>query len=721
MDVISIGLQAAFVAVFLVVAQRYRSDRRPVNRDLMIVGGSVAGWFVVSTLVSVVPGLPAWLSRLSPVFILLLPVLTLRLVRHFVPVPLNTLLAAIAWYVVALVLSFTVGTRGNPVALTVVVGYFVLFEAAAAVLLDRSARNRIGYARTRLRLAAFATLLFAATILVAGIGAAGTPAGQPLPESLTVASRLLALAAGLGYLVAFIPPSPLRRLQQRAVAFDLGQKLITAPDGDPEAVWQALATTSDRITAGRGAVVALGTPPLIRFVDGSPPDGFDPGTPLPMDGGVPIVPGLASFSVPIGHAAQVGWLVAFVAGESLFIEDDRVLLGLLAEQAARSAERQEALRERSVLESELDSTSHELAESRAQLEGEARFRVALEAHPGILLVVDPDGLIGYANEQALSTLGYDRDEIRTVPLRDLLITPPALGELSRGVMPAEARRKDGTILPVDYAVSTFESGGAQYSIAVLTDISDRLETERLRDTFIGMLSHELRTPVTAIYGGSQVLLNRGDRLDPATRQDLIADVASEAERLHRLIENLLVLARAERGQDLAGGEPVLLQRVLPVIVERERQLWPDTRIDVRIPAGLPTVRGHDGYVGQVIQNLLSNAAKYAGAGSSVDIVAEPGDAGVTIRVLDNGSGLDPDYAGHLFDLYYRAPGAADRAPGAGIGLFVCRHIVTALGGRIWARPRPEGGAEFGFELPIYEPEDEEPAVASGRDGVAAVS
>ena len=134
-------------------------------------------------------------------------------------------------------------------------------------------------------------------------------------------------------------------------------------------------------------------------------------------------------------------------------------------------------------------------------------------------------------------------------------------------------------------MSTFDLGGETYSIAVLTDISERLQTERLRDTFIGMLSHELRTPVTSIYGGSQVLLNRGDRLEAATRQELIADVASEAERLHRLIENLLVLARVERGQDLAGGEPVLLQRVLPLIVERERELWPSTVIEMRLPPG----------------------------------------------------------------------------------------------------------------------------------------
>ena len=211
---------------------------------------------------------------------------------------------------------------------------------------------------------------------------------------------------------------------------------------------------------------------------------------------------------------------------------------------------------------------------------------------------------------------------------------------------------------------------------------------------------------------------------PQTRQELIADVASEAERLHRLIENLLVLARVERGQDLAGDEPFLLQRVLPLIVERERSLWPGTSIEMTLPPGLPTVRGHDGYVGQVVRNLLSNAAKYAGDGATVEIVASREDAGVAVHVLDNGAGILPEHADHLFDLYYRAPGAADRAPGAGIGLFVCRHIISALGGTIWARSRPEGGAEFGFELPIYEPEDEfvPPDVAEpGAPGVAAVS
>jgi signal transduction histidine kinase len=94
---------------------------------------------------------------------------------------------------------------------------------------------------------------------------------------------------------------------------------------------------------------------------------------------------------------------------------------------------------------------------------------------------------------------------------------------------------------------------------------------------------------------------------------------------------------------------------------------------------------------------------------------------VTVRVLDDGPGLDEGVADRLFDLYYRAPGTSVRAPGAGIGLFVCRQIVTALGGTIWARQRPGRGAEFGFRLPIYAADEDFPAVAAGGGELAAAS
>jgi PAS domain S-box-containing protein len=533
---------------------------------------------------------------------------------------------------------------------------------------------------------------------------------------------VLALVAGLGYLAAFIPPMALRRLQQRAVAFDLGQSFLGAPvDGDPDALWVTLAHAARTITNGPAAIVALGTPPAVRVVDGTPPAPIQVGAtyadPAASDGTARS--GEATISLPIeSDLGRQGWLVVHPDAGSLFLDDDRVLLTLLAGQASRASERREAIRQQGVLESELEDASHELEFSRAQLQTEARFRAALEAHPGILLVIEPDGHVGYANEQALHSLGYSADEIRGRTLEDLL--PRSHSGRPSDTGSGDALRKDATTFPVDFAISTFESQGERSSIAVLTDITDRLENDHLRDTFIGILSHELRTPVTAIYGGSQVLLGRGEKLDPAVSRELITDIAAEAERLHRLIENLLVLARVERGEELIGGEPVLLQRVLPTIVERERAIWLGTHISAVVPPGLPTVRGHDGYVSQVIRNLLSNAVKYGGATANVDIVVEGAENGVTVRVLDEGPGLDAETADRLFDLYYRAPGAATVAQGAGIGLFVCRRIVTSLGGTIWAKARPAGGAEFGFRLPIYEADDDfEPVVGSGGELAAA--
>lgn len=407
---------------------------------------------------------------------------------------------------------------------------------------------------------------------------------------------------------------------------------------------------------------------MIRVADGALPIELCVGAPYARLTGLDAQGRSSAATIAVSiesDLARHGWLVAYPDPGSLFLDDDRVLLRLLAAQAARAAERREAIHECGVLASEIDDTSQELATSKAQLEDEARFRAALEAHPGILLVVEPGGRIGYANGQAIESLGYSAAEIRERRLSEIVVREPSGNGSTVGS--GEAQQRDGSTFPVDYAVSAFESFGEQWTITVVTDISDRLEADHLRDTFIGILSHELRTPVAAIYGGSQVLFGRGERLDPEVVQELVNDVAAESERLHRLIENLLVLARVERGEDLVGGEPVLLQRVLPSILERERALWLGTQISAVVPAGLPTVRDHDGYVGQVIRNLLSNAVKYGGKQASVEIVVEGDSDGVTVRVMDDGPGVDAETADRLFDLHHRAPGSAVRTPRPGSG------------------------------------------------------
>jgi len=727
-DAVNVALQLAFIAIFIVVLVQYIRQPRVVHRDLVLVFGTVVVLFALAIARVIWPDLPTAVTQIGTITLLLQPYLTLRLTAHFVPVSRRVSMAALASLALATA-AVLVGIRGNPALTLFVVGYFVVVEAVAAFLLLRAGQRRVGYARTRLRIAGVATFLFAGGILVAGAAAAvRTP--TPTDPSIITVARLLTLAAGIGYLAAFLPPMAFRRLQQRAVAFDLGQSLLSStPDGDQDRIWVALAQAARLVANGPASIVALGEPPTVRIVSGDPPTGLAVGhaftPPVQADGAKPSDP--ASIVVPIeSELARQGWLVVHPDVESLFIDDDIVLLGLLAAQAARANERREAIRQSGVLASELEDASQELATSRAQLESEARFRAALEAHPGILIVTEPDGRIGYANGQALRSLGYSATEIRRHRFDDVLVRRDPAGDQSSSEHPAtgQARRRDGSTFPVEYAVSSFEAQGEPASLAVIMDITARIENDHLRSTFIGILSHELRTPVTAIYGGSQVLLSRGDRLDPAVANELLTDIAAEAERLHRLIENLLVLARVERGEDIAGGEPVLLQHVLPSIVERERELWLGTDITVTIPPGLPTVRGHDAYVTQVIRNLLSNAVKYGGPGSTVQVAVERADGaddGVAIRVLDDGPGFDAAAVEHLFDLYYRAPGAASAVPGAGIGLFVCRQIVTALGGTIWARLRPEGGAEFGFRLPIYEADDEPTRSFSDRGELATAS
>jgi PAS domain S-box-containing protein len=245
-----------------------------------------------------------------------------------------------------------------------------------------------------------------------------------------------------------------------------------------------------------------------------------------------------------------------------------------------------------------------------------------------------------------------------------------------------------TTYPV--GVDRADSPGGE-TIVVLRDVTKSRQREAVRETFIGVLSHELRTPITTIYGGAKILARPDGKVDEETRQAIFVDIAEEAERLQRLVEDVVALNRF--------GE---LQRIVPAVVRSEEQRWPGVRFDLDIPPGMPTVVADPTYVEQVVRNLLSNAAKYGGPGSSIEARLEPTEDEVQVRILDDGPGVEADEAERLFELFYRSPTTAQFSSGAGIGLFVCARLVRAMGGRIWARPRPAGGAEFGFALRVME-------------------
>jgi signal transduction histidine kinase len=246
----------------------------------------------------------------------------------------------------------------------------------------------------------------------------------------------------------------------------------------------------------------------------------------------------------------------------------------------------------------------------------------------------------------------------------------------------------------------------------------------LRDAFNSLVSHELRTPITAIYGGAKLLASRDRDLDEKTRRELIDDLEAEADRLYRLVEDLLILAKSERGTVDRLNQPLLLSRMVARVVRSEHERWPAARFAVHADSAVSTSRGDETYVEQILRNLLSNAAKYSPAGSTIHVIVDETVEGVRVRVLDNGPGFEASEATRLFELYYRSPATAAKASGAGIGLYVCRVLVEAMGGRIWASPRPEGGAEFGFVLQRDEEdivaEDTPPAPYNASSAVAEI-
>ena len=229
--------------------------------------------------------------------------------------------------------------------------------------------------------------------------------------------------------------------------------------------------------------------------------------------------------------------------------------------------------------------------------------------------------------------------------------------------------------------------------------ADEERAREVRDAFIGIVSHELRTPITTIYGMSHVLHQHHRSMDQDAIGDAIGDIEAEADRLRRLTEDLLVLSRAEGGRLLLAAEPLVVRHIVQRAVEGEAARWPEHRFTAAIPTGLPLVLAEDLYVEQVIRNLLSNAAKYSPQDTTIHITVMDESDGIVVRVADEGTGLPDGPADRLFELYYRAPDAVRQSSGAGIGLFVCRQLVEAMGGFIWAAPRPAGGAEFGFWLP----------------------
>jgi PAS domain S-box-containing protein len=368
------------------------------------------------------------------------------------------------------------------------------------------------------------------------------------------------------------------------------------------------------------------------------------------------------------------------------------------QSALRARSRQYQLRTRV---EQLKRQASELAES------EARYRVLAELAPDPLLV-EHRGVIQYANLAASRVLGRPRESLVGMH-RDELVTwseePRSGDHLAEEVW----RTSSGALVPLEVAASDIRWDGKASRQVLARDVSARKELEeglrsvaRQKDEFLGLVSHELRTPLTIIRGVADLLQSQDAPRDPS-RDESISMLVENADRLAAVVDNMLSLAQISH--ERLTTEPVLVAASVSHAVARHQRRFPGRMIETSVEPSI--MNANAASVDQVLENLLSNAEKYSPSSGLIEVEARIACDTVAISIRDEGEGLDVEEIDHYFASFFRSKRRRhDQKPGAGLGLTVCKLLIEAQGGQIWARPRPSGGSEFGFELPRVDAEVE---------------
>jgi two-component system sensor histidine kinase KdpD len=230
------------------------------------------------------------------------------------------------------------------------------------------------------------------------------------------------------------------------------------------------------------------------------------------------------------------------------------------------------------------------------------------------------------------------------------------------------------------------------------------ENERLRETLLASLSHDLRTPLASITGAVTTLRQLGEKMSPEQRADLLASIEEEAARLSRFVANLLDMSRIEAGAIAPKRDYVDVTDVVRVAVERARKAFPDQQISTNLARDLPFIRGDSNLLEQVFFNLLDNALKYGGDAGAVIHARRDGDD-VIMSVTDEGPGIKETDLERVFEKFYRSGRSDGRKAGTGLGLSISRGLVEAMGGKIHAQSPAvrRRGTRIVMRFPAAEP------------------
>lgn len=374
--------------------------------------------------------------------------------------------------------------------------------------------------------------------------------------------------------------------------------------------------------------------------------------------------------------------------------------------------------EHAVLYERSDERLREVAQENKRLyQQAAEEKQRLEAIMGSmsdgLVLMGIDGMVLYANPGASTLAGVPSATLENQPIRilyeALCRAAVDVEDCSRALEQARSAEALELIVEIKHSgrrraihLRLFgvhdESGKAIGRGLLLRDITRERELDEFKSTLLAAVGHELRTPLAAIKGHASTLLQQDVSWPPEDERHFLQTISGEADRLARLVSNLLDLSRQEAGLLLLNRETSRLQDLVARVVERIDQ--PEGSIVTAIPAALPAVDIDSARIEVVLHNLLANALAY-GEGKVSISAARQADH-IVIMVMDNGPGIAPDELPHVFERFYQASHGRQRSGGTGLGLAICKAFVEAHGCAIWAESSTKG-TTIAFSLPIAAP------------------
>jgi PAS domain S-box-containing protein len=341
-----------------------------------------------------------------------------------------------------------------------------------------------------------------------------------------------------------------------------------------------------------------------------------------------------------------------------------------------------------------------------------QFRLAIEAAPTGMLLIDRRGLIVLVNAQIEKLFCHPRSELLGQPM-DLLIPERFRAEIAAlrsGSFNAPTAptaellglRKDGSEVPIEIGINPLPSSEGEFVLSSIVDLSQRLEIERIRNEFVSTVSHELRTPLTSIRGSLGLLQSGAMGALPDKAAEMVAIAYKNSGRLVRIINDILDISTIEAGKLALQMRIVTLTELLQQSVEANAGFAEkcEVRFVLEGVSANDRVMADPDRLMQVVANLLSNAAKFSPPGSDVVIRVRPGSATTRIEVQDSGAGIPEAFKPHIFAKFAQADASATRRfEGTGLGLSIARKLTEAMGGSIGFDSVVGQGSVFYIELP----------------------